>query len=77
MPNTATAAAIGVRRAWLGVGAPIIGLVVVIMALAVLVFSSFASDQDRAFERNSATLVENGLMSRARMMGAVGLDYAN
>ena len=77
MSKTATAAAIGVRRAWIGVGAPIIGLVAVIIALAVFVFASFASDQDRAFERNSATLVQNGLVSRARMMGAVGLDYAN
>ncbi|MEQ1817255.1 MAG: ATP-binding protein [Terricaulis sp.] len=77
MSKTATAAAIGVRRAWLGVGAPIIGLVAVIIALAVFAFASIAHDQDRAFERNSATLVFNGLEGRARMMGAVGLDYAN
>lgn len=77
MSKTATAAAIGVRRAWLGVGAPIIALVAVIIALAVWVFASFAHDQDRAFERNSATLVFSGLEGRARTMGAVGLDYAN
>ncbi|MEZ5970246.1 MAG: ATP-binding protein [Hyphomonadaceae bacterium] len=77
MSKTANAAAIGVRRAWLGVGAPIIGLVAVIIALAVFVFASFAQDQNRAFERNSATLVFNGLEGRARMMGAIGLDYAN
>lgn len=77
MSKTANAAALGVRRAWLGVGVPIIALVAVTIALAVAVFLSFAHDQDRAFERNSATLVSNGLEGRARMMGAVGLDYAN
>jgi signal transduction histidine kinase len=77
MSKTATAAANGVRRAWLGVGAPIIALVAVIMAVVIAVFASFAHDQDRAFERNSATLVMNGLEGRARMMGAVGQDYAN
>ncbi|MFN3465544.1 MAG: ATP-binding protein [Terricaulis sp.] len=77
MSKTANAAALGVRRAWLGVGVPIIALVAVIIALAVAVFLSFAHDQDRAFERNSATLVSNGLEGRARTMGAVSLDYAN
>lgn len=77
MSKTATAAAIGVRRAWLGVGAPVIGLVAVIIALAVFALASAARDQDRAFEHNSATLVSNGLEGRARMMSAVGLDYAN
>ena len=77
MSKTANAAALGVRRAWLGVGAPIVALVAAIIALAVVVFLSLAHDQDRAFERHSATLVQNGLEARARMMGAVGLDYAN
>lgn len=77
MSKTARAAAIGVRRAWLGVGAPVIALVAVIIALVVFAFASIAHDQDRAFERNSATLVFNGLEGRARMMGAIALDYAN
>lgn len=77
MSKPADVAAIGVRRAWLGVGAPIIALVGMTIALAVAVFASFADEQDRAFERNSATLVANGLEGRAHMMGAVGLDYAN
>ncbi|MEZ5961699.1 MAG: CHASE4 domain-containing protein, partial [Hyphomonadaceae bacterium] len=77
MPKTANAAALDVRRAWLGVGAPIIALVAVTIALAVAVFLQLAQDQDRAFERNSATLVQNDLESRGQMMGAVGLDYAN
>ncbi len=77
MPKHTDAAAIGMRRAWLGVGAPIIALVGMTIALAVAVFASFAEDQNRAFERNSATLVNSGLEGRARMMGALGLDYAN
>lgn len=77
MSRTANAAARSVRRAWLGVGAPIVALVAVIIGLAISVFASFAHDQDRAFERTSATLVFNGLEGRARTMGAVGLDYAN
>lgn len=77
MSKTANAAALGVRRAWLGVGAPIVALVAATITLAMVVFLQFAHDQDLAFERNSATLVQNGLESRARMMGAVGLDYAN
>lgn len=77
MSKTANAAALDVRRAWLGVGAPIVALVAVTITLAVVVFLQFAQDQDRAFERNSATLVQSGLDGRARMMGAVGLDYAN
>lgn len=75
--KTDDAAAMGMRRAWLGVGAPIVALVVIIIALAVVTFASFANDQDRAFEQNSATLVFNGMEGRARMMGATGLDYAN
>ncbi|MBL8546775.1 MAG: hypothetical protein JNL81_09930 [Hyphomonadaceae bacterium] len=77
MPKHADAAAIGVRRAWLGVGAPIIALVGLTIALAIAAFASFAHEQDRAFERNSATLVSSGLEGRARMMSALGLDYAN
>lgn len=77
MSKTATATAIGVRRAWIGVGAPVVALVAVIIALAIFAFASAARDQDQAFERSSATLVSSGLEGRARMMGAVGLDYAN
>lgn len=66
-----------VRRAWIGVGAPILMLVAVIIILAVATFASFAHDQDRTFEQTSTTLVRNGLQGRARAEGNVGLDYAN
>lgn len=65
------------RRAWLGVGVPILALVAVIIALAVATFASFARDQDRTFEQTSTTLVANGLEGRARAEGNIGLDYAN
>jgi signal transduction histidine kinase len=65
------------RRAWLGVGVPILALVAVIIALAVATFASFARDQDKTFEQTSTTLVASGLQGRARAEGNVGLDYAN
>lgn len=65
------------RRAWIGVGVPILMLVAVIIILAVATFASFARDQDRTFEQASTTLVRNGLQGRARAEGNVGLDYAN
>ncbi|MGQ0533673.1 MAG: sensor histidine kinase [Caulobacteraceae bacterium] len=78
MPDIAkTAARTGVRRAWIGVGVPIVALVVVIIMLAVATFASFARDQDRAFTQASTTLVANGLAGRARAEGDIGLDYAN
>jgi signal transduction histidine kinase len=72
-----TAAGAGARRAWIGVGVPIIALVAVIITLAVATFASFAQDQDKAFTQTSTTLVANGLTGRARATGNVGLDYAN
>jgi signal transduction histidine kinase len=65
------------RRAWIGVGVPILTLVAVIIILAVATFASFARDQDKTFEQSSTTLVASGLQGRARAEGNVGLDYAN
>jgi signal transduction histidine kinase len=72
-----TAAGTGARRAWIGVGVPILGLVAVIITLAVATFASFARDQDNTFTQTSTTLVASGLAGRARATGNVGLDYAN
>lgn len=77
MSEIAKAAKSGVRRAWLGVGAPILALVAIIIMLAVVTFASFARDQDETFARTSATLVSNGLIGRARAEGNIALDYAN
>ncbi len=65
------------RRAWIGVGVPILVLVVGIIVLAVATFASFARDQDETFERASTTLVASGLEGRARAEGNIGLDNAN
>jgi signal transduction histidine kinase len=72
-----TAASDGARRAWFGVGVPIIGLVAVIITLAIAAFASFARDQDGAYAEASTRLVASGLESRARATSGVGLDYAN
>lgn len=77
MSEIAKAAKSGVRRAWLGVGAPILALVAIIIMLAVATFSSFARDQDQAFVHTSSTLVASGLVGRARAGGNIALDYAN
>ena len=72
-----TAAGTGARRAWIGVGVPILGLLAVIITLSVATFASFAHDQDDAFTQTSSTLVASGLAGRAQATGNVGLDYAN
>lgn len=75
--NTSTRAGDGVRRAWIGVGAPILGLVFVTILLALGVFSSFAREQDRSFEETSRRLVASAIDGRARSVSSVTLDYAN
>lgn len=75
--NTSTRANDGVRRAWIGVGAPIFGLVLVTIVLALAVFAGFAREQDRAFEETSRRLVTSAIDGRARSVGNVTLDYAN
>ncbi|MGD9979949.1 MAG: ATP-binding protein [Hyphomonadaceae bacterium] len=75
--ETDTAADDGVRRAWLGVGAPIFGLVLVMILLAVSTFAMFARDQDRVFEVNSRRLVASAIDGRTRSLASVTLDYTN
>jgi signal transduction histidine kinase len=65
------------RNAWIGVGAPILGLVLVTIVLATATFAGFSREQDRAFERSSSRLVGSALDGRARAMSSVTLDYAN
>lgn len=75
--HTHVAAKDGVRRAWIGVGAPILGLVIVTILLAVASFAGFARDQDAAFEDHSRRLVASAVDGRVRSLNAVTLDYAN
>lgn len=65
------------RQAWVGIGAPILGLVLVTIVLAVATFAGFSREQDRAFERSSSRLVASAVEGRARAMRSVTLDYAN
>jgi len=67
----------GARRAWIGVGAPIVGLVALIIALALFMLATFAREQDNTFAEASRTLVANSLTARARSEAQLGLDYAN
>jgi signal transduction histidine kinase len=65
------------RKAWIGVGAPILGLVLVTIVLAIGAFAGFSNEQDRAFERSSSRLVASAVDGRARAIRSVTLDYAN
>jgi signal transduction histidine kinase len=67
----------GARRAWIGVGAPILALVLVVVMLAVVTFWGFARDQDRAYAETSSRLVASAIDGRGRSLASVALDYAN
>lgn len=65
------------QRAWLSVGAPILGLVLVIALGAAAVFVGFAQQQNRAFQQDSSRLVSNALNERGRALANTTLDYAS
>lgn len=65
------------RRAWIGVGAPILSLVVVIMALAVATFAGFARQQDQDFAANTRRLAASAAHGRAESLTAMMIEYAN
>ncbi len=65
------------RRAWVGVGAPILGLVVLVIVLAIAAFASFAREQDEAYAVNTQRLVHNAIEARADALGAMMIEYAN
>ena len=65
------------RRAWIGVGAPILSLVVVIMALAIATFAGFARQQDEDFAANTRRLAAAAAHGRAESLGAMMIEYAN
>lgn len=64
-------------RAWIGVGAPILGLVAITIMLALTMLASFARETDDTFAANSTTLVANGLAGKSSALGDLALDYAN
>lgn len=65
------------RRVWLGVGAPVVGLVFVMMALSTALLWSFARQQDDEFARASRRLVENAIEGKQASLADMTLDYAN
>lgn len=67
----------GARSAWVGVGAPILGLVVVIIALAVALIANFARQQDRVYVENTQRLVTRALNARGEGLVGMTIDFAN
>ncbi|MBI3439953.1 MAG: hypothetical protein HY054_15110 [Proteobacteria bacterium] len=65
------------RRAIVGAGAPILGLVLLVIAGAFVVFINFARQQDRSYVDNTQRLVTNTLAGRLRALSDVTLDYAD
>ena len=75
--QSSTAAREAARSAWLSVGAPILGLVLVTIALALAAFAGFARQQDRNYSENTSRLVASAIDGQALSLGNVALDYAN
>jgi signal transduction histidine kinase len=65
------------RRALIGVGAPILALVLLVVAGACVVFVHFAQNQDRAYADNTRRLVANTLEGRLRGLSDLTLDFAS
>lgn len=65
------------RGAWVSVGAPILGLVVVIIAFAVAAFAGFARQHDRAFAESSQRLADGAVHARGESLAAMLIEYAN
>lgn len=65
------------RQAFVSAGAPILALVLLVIAGAFAVFINFAEQQDRSYVENSRRLVANTIEGRLRGLSDVTLDYAN
>ncbi len=65
------------RRVWLGVGAPVVGLVIVVIALSLLLLTSFARQQDDEYARSTSRLVLSAIESKQTALSELTLDYAN
>ncbi len=65
------------QRAFISAGAPILGLVMLVIAGAFVVFINFANQQDRSYVENSRRLAANTLNGRLHALSDVTLDYAN
>ena len=65
------------RNAWLSVGAPILGLVLLVSLFALLLLLSFARQQDKDYANGSRQLVSSALDGRAHAIASLTIDYAN
>lgn len=65
------------RRAWVSVGAPIFGLVSVVLVMALGLLTHFATEQDRAFESNSQQLVSNEINGHITHVRELSLDWSH
>lgn len=72
MINASTSLA---KRAWIGAGAPIVVLVLLVSVLAAALVANFARMQDRGFETESARLMQSALDERARAVANQSWDY--
>lgn len=64
------------RQIWLRAGAPIFGLVIVIVFGALAVFWNLAQQQDRAFAESSRRLVASAVGGRVRALSNTTMDFA-
>jgi signal transduction histidine kinase len=65
------------RQAFVSAGAPILGLVLLVIAGAFAVFFNFAQQQDRAYVESTHRLVANTFNGRQHALADVTLDYGN
>src|SRR5690242_19968158 len=63
-------------QAFVSAGAPILGLVLLVIAGAFVVFINFAQQQDRSYVEHTRRLVANTLDGRLHALSDVTLDYA-
>jgi len=59
------------------VGAPILGLVLIIIMLAVAAFAGFAREQNHAFQETSQRLVASAMDGRVQSLTRTTVDYTN
>ncbi len=67
----------GVGRAWLSVGAPILGLIFIVIMLAIAMLAGLAREQDEAYAQSTQQLIANSVESRGQMLASMALDTAN
>ena len=65
------------RHAFISAGAPILGLVLLVIAGAFFVFIKFAQQQDRTYVETSRRLVASTLVGRLHALSDVTLDYGS